>query len=293
MNEIYNNLKLFLGEPNLNFSKNVYDVKYEYNGHITTLEVSYKTEPYEYYRIVIANSEKTNEPCLDLRIKEQDGKIVGYVYFIRSLQSCNIPEKRGGSWIMMMVTDLLCKLGVTTATLVDDSLMDCNGEDGIVKVKFPILRIYQGKMSWYKEFGYKPNFKTQRLFSKKYSNYTYSNYLQDIQKFVNIDMDVIINTLNNSEKYELASSDMLDVIREDTNKARDVLNIHKPKEKTSTLGKYMSNLWNIDCNSYYKLDKYIRTTSRPDNLDLNYPWATLFNTIDFVTNDFVNDLKCF
>lgn len=272
--------------------KNVscYSVNFEFEGYVTTLVISKEFYPYRYFRIIIVNSISSESPCLDLRIKEDTNYgIVGYLYFIRASGNvkCKIPASSGGSWIMRMLGTLLCKIGVSVATLTDDSNIYCKGK---IQVRFPILRIFQGKRSWYENYDYRPDFNTARV-RTKYGSYNYSQYLNDIEMLREYKMSIIEKVLDNIDKYITVAKDFhKSVLSEDSSQAKNVLSKYSHMHKN--LGKYMSDLWVMDCVAYSQMDKFLRTTSRPDFRYIGFPWSGIYHKIEFVTTDFVKDVKC-
>src|SRR3972149_2742729 len=152
--EIKQKLELFISKylriQNVNLDEESYEVPYIFRGFKTMLYVV-KTEGSD-YEIYIQDLRDRELFCLHLFINSMDCQAI--LEYIRTEgRKCPIPKERGGTWIMELVDKLMCEIGIEYIKLVDASEIICPIDNQTVDLT--MLRLYQGRRSWYENFGYK------------------------------------------------------------------------------------------------------------------------------------------
>lgn len=278
----------------LDLRRNNYIIPVDFDGFSTQMKISY-SDPAQ-INISIENSLDISLPCLDLRIYNENGNLIGYLGYIRTRNtSCTIPANRPGNWLVRLANKIFCSLGIRTIKLDDDATVPCNEEE----IRFSILRLYQGKNPWYQAFGYDHNFNSERI-QNRYPGYNEQIFSQDVQNLVNYPVSQIYRILENFEGSVLDFRKVWGrnfdrnyiIVAEDGMKTRYVFNKY-PLPPDATLGGYMSTLWDLDCRAYVTISKFLSTTSRED-IDKNgtvFYWSPILRRIEFVIRDYIYTCK--
>lgn len=256
-----------------------YAMAVNFQEYITIFIISYKEEPYPQYNIRIINERNDDEPCLHLRIFQDENNniegfnIIGKLVFVRaSGVKCSVPDKNAGTWMVKLSIEFFKQLGIPITILEDDALLECPTSKA--KTRFLLLRIFMGKRSWYESFGYKPFLSSKRV-QGRYPGYDENKYERDIVYLRNIKLRDIINDF----KYQDLTN--LEKIR-----ASRAYNIFQEYDLNLTLGQIMSDIWTTDCKKYMVLDKALRSLafSKLSSFDI---WTIVYKRIIFVGIDYI------
>jgi hypothetical protein len=236
----------------IDIMKYKYRFNFLYDGYTTQLLCYYDLYS-ETYKIEIENDENEQYPCLILNLYlDKNGKDVAEVQWIRTLRTkCKIPSSDGGDWIMRLVDSIICQIGIARIILMDGSYILCQDN----KIDLTKLRIYKGKYSWYKNFGYE--IIEQQGITKKI-------YYDAIEQYINIPMNQIYET---TTKY-FPCYDILEIFK-----------IYKI-EPNQTLSAYMRQLYALDCSSYIQMESFLSETSTSQ---YNFIWSQPLNIIESTT----------
>lgn len=230
-----------ISEDKVDFIENDYIIEYTFQDVVTDLLIKYENAKYE---IKISNKDNDDEPCLHLILYEKNNIIYGDVSYINANSKyCKIPNHRAGTWMMNLVVDLIDKLDIKVSKLEDASRLKCINNNRYALLS--MIRIYEGKRSWYENFGYHLDFPNINLDEQTYNYY--------INTLINIPMTLIIDEMNKSD-YDFPIFHL----------AQKVL-LKYPPEEHETLGVYMFKLWNNDCSSYIDLENFLNMTSYSEN----------------------------
>ena len=124
----------------IDIMKNQYKFKYTYRDYTTRITVDFP--------MVEINT------CLQLKLDASN--LSCYVAWIGTHSSeCPLPDKDRGKWIVGLIDDLMCHLGISHLKLLDGSRVLCHVNH--TEINFFLLRTFQGRASsWYENFGYLP-----------------------------------------------------------------------------------------------------------------------------------------
>ena len=95
--------------------------------------------------------------CLDINIMydNQQQVVNAYIAQIAIDKKCQIPQTKGGPWLVNFAKKFLCVIGVRHSHLDDQSHLTCDGSTN--SGSLILLRSFQGIYdSWYSKFGFKP-----------------------------------------------------------------------------------------------------------------------------------------
>lgn len=190
--------------------------------------------------------------------------------------------------MMTLANSIIYSLGIRTAILEDDAMINCDGQ----QVKFFTLRIYQGaSQSWYTKFGYHHNFQTPRI-KQKYPTYTEKDFYFDLVNLQSFPLFIIIQVIQNLRYLPIQKH--YDIILSEGLQVQNILNSKLYTLDTRYLGEYMTKIWmEKDCDAYIAMDRFLRTTSRED-IDANgiiFPWGPLLRKIEFVSYELINNFN--
>ncbi len=281
----------------VNFQKKEMTVPLKFRGVQTQVTFSWWNDT---LRITIPNYETSSEPCLDLRIVEKNNIVVGKIAFVRTRSSsggpvsCKIPSKEAGAWMVNLADRIYCWLGLQKAFLEDDSQLVCNKKN----VNFLILRILQGKFSWYETFGYRLYLRQDPKGTVP-NDYDRKQYEQDARMLRSYPVDDLLSLARVPAKQAVSSisAGALKVL--DEARLRAIDSIEKAREfgiKQETLGPFMSKIWEsvTHCSLYVGVISFIETAARPDIDPFGkvYSFAGATRRLSYIGSEYLKELQC-
>ena len=293
---------LNVSKDEITFGQNEYAVPIDYNGFETVIVFGWH-EHLNQLRITIANTVNKDEPCLDLRVAEKKGLVVGKLGFVRTRGSdnrpakCKIPDKQAAAWMVSLADEIYCMLGLQGAFLEDDAQLNCNSEN----VNFLLLRIFQGKFSWYESFGY-PILIRQDSSGTIPEDYHRDEYEKDAQvlrkypveklkKMASISAEGAIDKFGGSSSTQ---NTRMKILNERRVQLLSAIQEAEESKKFDSIGEMLSWMWVKDCNLYVKVVSFMETTMR---LDMDpkgqvYDFAGPLRRVTYIGQEYLKKLKC-
>lgn len=94
----------------------------------------------------IGGQAAVHHPCMTMRFD----RLGCTIDIIRVLPTCPIPSTRSGTWLMELADTIADALGCAKANLTDESHITCGNE----YISLPVLRLFEGRDTWYSNFGF-------------------------------------------------------------------------------------------------------------------------------------------
>lgn len=137
----------------------------------------------EFFNITLFTEKKDrNDYCMHIEFWWKKKKLIGYVASINARTPCKIPADKKGIYLISLADAIIKSLGVQYGLIEDGTEISCGKENDI---SLNVYRIFQGKDSWYSNFGFDHGHKKER------------NEL--IEKFKNTPIKSLLNIMNENE----------------------------------------------------------------------------------------------